>query len=139
MDDRSRGPPRRSEADLAQQCPRELAGPGVACEEPLALVSIVDGALPDALSRRERAYRSHEATSGAPRRMFRRCQWLSRQKAQNRRSFTRIAVLFYPWHIHVRRKALSSLQEPDLRGYQAFLAGRILGLLLGKHQTFTYP
>jgi site-specific recombinase XerD len=95
----------------------------VAGAEPFALVPIVDGALPDALSGRQGAFRSHEANVwGAETDVQAISQWLSRYQGQTRRDYTRIAERFYLWCIHVRRKALSSLQEPDLQAYQAFLA-----------------
>ncbi|NZD59469.1 hypothetical protein HZU83_22610, partial [Sphaerotilus montanus] len=48
-------------------------------------------------------------------------QWLSRYQGQTRRDYARIAERFYRWCLQVRRKALSSLQEPDLQAYQAFV------------------
>lgn len=114
---------RRPETDLALLRRRELAGRGVAGAEPFALVPIVDGALSDALSGRQGAFRSHEANVwGAETDVQAISQWLSRYQGQTRRDYTRIAERFYLWCIHVRRKALSSLQEPDLQAYQAFLA-----------------
>ena len=114
---------RRPETDLAMLRRRELAVRGVAGAEPFALVPIVDGALPDALSGRQGAFRSHEANVwGAETDVQAISQWLSRYQGQTRRDYTRIAERFYLWCIHVRRKALSSLQEPDLQAYQAFLA-----------------
>lgn len=114
---------RRPETDLALLRRRELAGRGVAGAEPFALVPIVDGALPDALSGRQGAFRSHEVNVwGAETDVQAISQWLSRYQGQTRRDYTRIAERFYLWCIHVRRKALSSLQEPDLQAYQAFLA-----------------
>ena len=114
---------RRPETDLALLRRRDLAGRGVTNAEPFALVPIVDGALPDALSGRQGAFRSHEANVwGAETDVQAISQWLSRYQGQTRRDYTRIAERFYLWCIHVRRKALSSLQEPDLQAYQAFLA-----------------
>lgn len=114
---------RRPETDLAMLRRRELASRGVTGAEPFALVPIVGGALSDALSGRQGAFRSHEANVwGAETDVQAISQWLSRYQGQTRREYTRIAERFYLWCIHVRHKALSSLQEPDLQAYQAFLA-----------------
>jgi site-specific recombinase XerD len=112
---------RRPETDLALLRRRELAG--AQGGERFALVPIFDGTLPDALSGRVGAFRAQEANVwGAETDVQAISQWLSRYRGQTLRDYTRVAERFYLWCTHVQRKALSSLQEPDLQAYQAFLA-----------------
>lgn len=122
----SRGRPlkesaKRPETDLALLRKRELAGSvGV---DRFALVPIFDGTLPEALSGRVGTFRAQDANIwGAETDVQAISQWLSRYRGQTLRDYTRVAERFYLWCTHLQRKALSSLQEPDLQAYQAFLA-----------------
>ena len=82
----------------------------------------MDVALPDALSGRNGLFRSPDTNVwGAQTDVQAIQQWLSRYQGQTRRDYARIAERFYRWCLQVRRKALSSLQEPDLQAYQAFV------------------
>ena len=113
----------RPETDLILLRRREPTDSGLPATAPFASVSIVDGGLPDDLSGRQGAFRAREANVwGVETDAQAIGQWLSRYRGQTQRDYARIAERFYLWCIHVRRKALSSLQEPDLQAYQAFLA-----------------
>jgi site-specific recombinase XerD len=106
----------RPESDLARLRQRDLARSPVA-------VPVMDVALPDALSGRDGLFRAPDTNVwGAQTDVQAIQQWLSRYQGQTRRDYARIAERFYRWCLQVRRKALSSLQEPDLQAYQAFVA-----------------
>ena len=121
----------RPESDLARLRQRDLAGSPVT--DPAGLTSgtdplmpvavpVMDVTLPDALSGRDGLFRSPDTNVwGAQTDVQAIQQWLSRYQGQTRRDYARIAERFYRWCLQVRRKALSSLQEPDLQAYQAFV------------------
>ena len=110
---------RRPETDLALLHKREVAA--AAGAKRFALVPIFDGTLPDTLSGKAGTFRAQEANIwGAETDVQAITQWLSRYRGQTLRDYTRVAERFYLWCTHVQRKALSSLQEPDLQAYQAF-------------------
>ncbi len=121
----------RPESDLARLRQRDLARAPVtdlahrpAGTDPLmpVAVPVMDVALPDALSGRDGLFRSPDTNVwGAQTDVQAIQQWLSRYYGQTRRDYARIAERFYRWCLQVRRKALSSLQEPDLQAYQAFV------------------
>ena len=121
----------RPESDLARLRQRDLAGEPVtdpagltSSTEPLmpVAVPVMDVALPDTLSGRDGLFRSPDTNVwGAETDVQAIQQWLSRYQGQTRRDYARIAERFYRWCLQVRRKALSSLQEPDLQAYQAFV------------------
>lgn len=120
---------RRPQTDLALLRARELqrerqgeTGAAPAARSGFALVPIVDGALPEALSGRSGSFRAAGPNAwGAETDVQAVGAWLERYRGQTRRDYTRIAERFYLWCVHVRRQALSSLVEADLRAYQAFL------------------
>lgn len=121
----------RPESDLARLRQRDLARAPVTDLADLAsgtdplmpvAVPVMDVALPDALSGRDGLFRSPDTNVwGAQTDVQAIQQWLSRYHGQTRRDYARIAERFYRWCLQVRRKALSSLQEPDLQAYQAFV------------------
>jgi site-specific recombinase XerD len=113
----------RPESDLARLRQRDLADL-TSGTDPLMPVAnaVMDVALPDALSGRDGLFRSPDTNVwGAQTDVQAIQQWLSRYQGQTRRDYARIAERFYRWCLQVRRKALSSLQEPDLQAYQAFV------------------
>lgn len=112
---------RRPRTDLALLRARELqrtpGGPT------FSLVPVVDGALPDALSGRHGTFRAPGPNVwGAETDVQAITQWLGRYRGQTLHDYTRIVERFYLWCVHVRRCALSSLVEADIRAYQAFVA-----------------
>jgi len=121
----------RPESDLARLRQRDLTRAPVTDladlaggTDPLMPVAapIMDAALPDALSGRDGLFRAPDTNVwGAQTDVQAIQQWLSRYQGQTRRDYARIAERFYRWCLQVRRKALSSLQEPDLQAYQAFV------------------
>jgi site-specific recombinase XerD len=120
----------RPESDLARLRQRDLAHAPVTDlaalaggTDPLMPVPVMDVALPDVLSGRHGLFRSQEANVwGAQTDVQAIQQWLSRYQGQTRRDYARIAERFYRWCLQVRRTALSSLQEPDIQAYQAFVS-----------------
>ncbi|WP_310463074.1 phage integrase family protein [Sphaerotilus sp.] len=122
----------RPESDLARLRQRDLARAPVTDLAALAggtdplmpvAVPVMDMALPDALSGRDGLFRSPDTNVwGAQTDVQAIQQWLSRYQGQTRRDYARIAERFYRWCLQVRRTALSSLQEPDIQAYQAFVS-----------------
>jgi len=121
----------RPESDLARLRQRDLARAPVTDLADLAsgtnplmpvAVPVMEVALPDALSGRDGLFRAPDTNVwGAQTDVQAIQQWLSRYQGQTRRDYARIAERFYRWCLQVRRKALSSLQEPDLQAYQTFV------------------
>ena len=110
---------RRPETDVVALRKLDRRAPG----ERFALAPLVDGTLPDSLSGRRGEYRSKESNIWAAETDVQAIgEWLSRFQGLTRRDYTRIAERFYLWCIRVRRKALSSLVEADIKDYQAFVA-----------------
>jgi site-specific recombinase XerD len=121
----------RPESDLARLRQRDLMRAPVtdladpaSGTDPLMPVAapVMEVPLPDALSGRDGLFRAPDTNVwGAQTDVQAIQQWLSRYQGQTRRDYARIAERFYRWCLQVRRKALSSLQEPDLQAYQAFV------------------
>lgn len=111
---------RRPSTDLAllraQQLARRPAAPR------FDLVPIDALAVPPALSGRDGEFRAEGANIwGAQTDLEAVVQWLARYHGRTLEDYTRIAERFVLWCLHVRRKALSSLTEADVREYRAFL------------------